>query len=150
MIKFSEEKFADIWEGEFKQLAFDHWDETMRPVTNDEFNPDTKRYINFNEIGFYRLYTARKDGVLVGDIGIYITDSMHTQKKTATEDSWYMKPEVRNGRNSLRFLEFVENELKKMGVTSISTTTPPLAKSARLMEFCGYKNLTNGYHKELI
>ena len=147
MITFAEEKFADVWD-EFRPLAYAHWLETMVPVTGEEFRPDVDRYIQFNSTGFYRLYTARRDGVLVGDMGIYITDSMHTQKKIAREDSWYMRPDARSGRTALRFLAFVEAELRKHGVTSGETTTPPSAGSARLLEAYGYKHIANCYFKE--
>lgn len=148
MITFQEEKFGDIWENEFRFLAEAHWRETMAPVTGDEFKPNVSAYIHYNEIGFYHLYTARKDGVLVGDLGVYVTDSMHTQKKVAKEDSWYMVPEVRGGRTAMRFLDFVEKELIKLGVTSADTTTPPAAGSRRLLEFTGYKYIANCYRKE--
>ena len=148
MITFAEEKFADVWD-EFRPLAYAHWLETMVPVTGDEFRPDVARYIQFNEIGFYRLYTARRDGVLVGDLGVYITTSMHTQKKIAREDSWYMAPAARAGRTALRFLAFVESELRNHGVTSVETTTPARAGSARLLEAYSYKHVANCYFKEL-
>ena len=147
MITFQEEKFADVWP-EFEPLARAHWEETMAPITDAEFRPDVKRYIQFNESGFYRLYTARKDGVLVGDMGIYVTISMHTQKVVAQEDSWYMKPEVRSGRVAKRFVEFVEKELVKLGATSGRTTTPPLAGSRRLLESMGYLHIADCLEKE--
>lgn len=147
MITYQEEKFSDIWH-EFEPLAKEHWKETMKPITGDEFKPDVKRYIQFNETGFYRLYTARKNGILVGDMGIYITISMHTQKTIAQEDSWYMKPEVRTGRVALKFVEYVHSELKKLGVTSGQTTTPPNAGSRRLLEFLGYKHIADCLKKE--
>ena len=148
VITFSEEKFADAWP-EFQHLAQAHWDETMRPVSQDAFRPDVKRFTQYNETGFYRLYIARKDGIMVGDLGVYISDSMHTQKRVASEDSWYMVPEVRNGRTALRFVQFVEDELKKLGVTSIDTTTPPNKNSRKLLEFLGYKHIADHLHKEI-
>lgn len=148
MITFAEERFADTWP-EFQHLARAHWEETMRPITSDEFKPDVSRYIQFNEIGFYRLFTARKDGRLVGNLGIYITDSMHTQKRIAKEDSWFMLPEVRGGRTAMKFVQFVENELRKHGVKSIDTTTPPQAGSRRLLEYLGYQYIADCCHKEL-
>ena len=147
-ITFQEERFVDAWP-EFEILAREHWAETMAPVTDDEFTPDTKRYAQFNDIGFYRLYTVRKNGVLMGNLGIYITDSMHTRKIVAQEDSWYMRPEIRTGRTSMRFVQYVEQELIKHGVTSVNTTTPPKAKSRRLLEYMAYSHTANCYHKEL-
>lgn len=147
MIVFAEEKFADVWP-EFEPLAYAHWKETMQPTTDDEFNPDVESYIRFNESGFYHLYTARQNGELVGDMGIYLSRSMHTQKIVATEDSWYMKPEVRAGRIAKNFVEFVHNELVKLGATSGNVTTPPNAGSRRLLQKMGYQHKADCLSKE--
>jgi hypothetical protein len=147
VITFAEERFVDAWP-ELEVLVKAHWEETMRPFTDEICMPDVKRYEEFNKTGFYRLYIARKDGKMVGDMGIYLTVSMHTGKKIAQEDTWFMLPEARSGRVALRFVEFVEGELKKHGITSVNTTTPSDAGSRRLLEYMDYKHIANCYRKE--
>jgi hypothetical protein len=147
-LNFQEEKFADAWP-EFKSLAEAHWHETEAYRHGQPFNVDVKRYEYFNSIGFYRLYTARVDGKLVGDAGMYVTPSMHTQVVIATEDTWFLLPEYRKGRNALRFHRFVEEELKKLGVVEINQTAKLSNGAGRILEYLGYEFVAKQYSKHL-
>jgi hypothetical protein len=145
---FAEERVKDVVE-EYYQIGLKHWMETDLYEQGQVFNPDVSRYIKSNEIGIYHLFTAREEGKLVGDIGAYITPSMHTQKTIAQEDTWYLLPEYRKGRNAILFLRFAEDKLKEYGVEEIYTTTKTNRPTGKLMEYLGYKQIATQYHKEL-
>ena len=91
-MQFAEERVRDVVE-EYYRIGEQHWKETDLYQRGQIFNPDINRYIQSNEIGIYHLFTAREEGKLVGDIGCYITPSMHTQRLIAQEDTWYLLPE---------------------------------------------------------
>ena len=69
---------------------------------------------------------------------MYITKSMHTQKTVANEDTWFLLPEYRKGRNAIRFYQFVEDEMKRLGVEKITMTAAPYNGACRIMEYLGY------------
>lgn len=129
-------------------LAERHWAETEGYQT-EPLNPDKKRYIEYNDIGYHRQYTARDGSRIVGHCGIYITQSMHTQVPIATEDTWYLLPEYRKGRNALRLLKFVENDLKCLQVKELMMSAKLANKSGRIMECSGYEHVANQYLKRL-
>ena len=126
-----------------------HWQETEMFRHGHELKPDVARYKQFTEIGFYQLYTARENGVLVGNAGMYVTVSMHECTKQAIEDTWFLLPEYRKGRNALRFLEYVETSLKEQGVKDVYMTTKHTNGAGRILEFCGYKSVATQFWKEL-
>ena len=126
------------WE-EYKSLGIDGYE--------GEFNIDLDRYLHYNEIGYHRLYTARKDGEVVGYAGMYVNESMHTQLPIATEDTWFLQEEHRKGFNALRFLKFVEEDLKSIGIREIHMTAQLANKSGRIMEARGYVHTSNNYMK---
>ena len=148
LLRFQVERVALIWD-EIYYLGQKHWAET-EGYQIYPFNPDKDRYISYNESGFYRQYTARtENGEIAGHAGIYITVSMHTQISIAQEDTWYLLPEHRKGRNALNLLKFVENDLRQMGVMELMMSAKLSNKSGRIMELSGYEHIGNQYLKRL-
>lgn len=136
MVKFSVEPLKDCWD-EVMGLAAKHWEETEQ-YQSFPLNPDKERYIQYNDIGYHRQYMARRDGEAVGYLGVYISDSMHTQVKIASEDNWYLDKSARGGRNAMRFYQFVEEDLKDLGVKEVLMHSKHANNSERLMKFLGY------------
>lgn len=148
-MRFSEERYSDILE-ELKPLHLAHWQETEGYRHGLEFAPDYVRYVQFNDIGFYRQFTCRDDaGKLVGNIGMYVTDSMHTRNKVATEDTLYLLPEARHGWIAARFVQFVEAELKKLAPIEINITIKEVNRLPKLMTRLGYLKTAIQYSKTL-
>ncbi len=145
---FSEERFVEAWP-EFKSLAEAHWQETEMYHHGEGFNPDLKRYDHFNDIGLYHLYTVRCHGKLIGNCGMYVMPSMHTGKVVATEDTWFLCPEFRAGRNAIRFHQYVASQMKELGAVSISMTTKLTNGAGRILEYLGYSHVANQYTKDL-
>ncbi len=126
-----------------------HWKETEMYRAGRPFAPDLPRYSEFDRIGFYQFFTARDAGELVGNAGMYVTQSMHEAAKTAVEDTWFLKASHRKGRNAINFLKFVEQSLREQQVTEIYMTTKLANGAGRILEFCGYAHIANQYWKEL-
>lgn len=118
MIALQVERVADCWD-ELYPLAQAHQASTKSYRRHEPFNPDKTRYIQYNEMGYFHLVTARDGGELVGYFGVYVTDSMHSQLKMATEDTFYIHPDYRQGRTALRVIRYVENYLRLLGVHEI-------------------------------
>lgn len=91
-----------------------------------------------------------KDGdLIIGHAGMYVSKSMHTQIQIATEDTWYLMPEYRKGRNAIKFYQFIENDLKKLGVAEITMHAKLANGSARIMEYLGYQFVAKTFMKEI-
>ena len=136
VIQFQEERVRDCWH-ELYPLAADHHASSQNYKRHEPFAPSRDRYVSYNESGFYRLLTARDHGVLVGYFGVYLTQSMHSQLPMAQEDTFYLSPSHRGGRNALRFLRFVEDFIAK-----------ETGQQAEILFSCEQDNIS-GIHKLL-
>ena len=125
-----------------------HWKETEMYRNGQGFNMDVENYIKYNEVGFYILYTARDNGKMVGNCGMYVCKSMHTQKLIATDDTIFMMKEYRKGFNGVRFLRFVQQDLINRGVVEI-TMTIKSDRVRKLYETDGYKLVAYQYSKPI-
>ncbi len=143
---FAEENFADCLE-ELKPLHIAHWMETENYRQGLPFNPNYERYKTFAEVGFYRLFTARDNGKVVGNIGMYVTQSMHTQTKIAQEDTLFLLPEARRGFTASKFIRFVESVLVSEGVEEINITIKRTNAMDVLMRRLGYTHAANLFTK---
>ena len=112
------------------------------------FNMDVNRYIKYNDVDYYILYTARDNGKLVGNFGAYIFSSMHTQRREAMEDTLYLLPEYRKGMTGVHFVRFIEKDLIARGVMKATITVKSL-RVGKFVEFLGYGLEAYQYSKEL-
>lgn len=148
-LKFAAEQLDDCWD-EFVNVAYLHWKETEGYRHHAPYRPDKDRYQEYCRSGFYRFYTVRNEaGEMVGYGGIYVTVSMHTQQKVAQEDTWFIHPEYRKGRNAINFFKFMENDLKNAGVEEISCSVKLVNGAGRILEYMKYKHVANVYCKDL-
>ena len=119
MIELQVERVADCWD-ELYPLAQAHQASTKSYRRHEPFNPDKTRYIQYNEMGYFHLITARDGGKLVGYFGVYVTKSMHSQLNICTEDTLYLHPDYRQGRLAVRIIRYVEKYLQNLlGETEI-------------------------------
>ena len=107
MIQIQPERVASCWD-EIDALARMHHAGTSSYRRHEPYNPDKQRYFINNNNGFFHLMTARDEGKLVGYFGLYIMPSMHSQLLTATEDTFFIHPDYRQGRLAIRMLRAVE------------------------------------------
>lgn len=153
MIEFAIEALPPIWP-DIMRLALAHWSETEAYRHGQKFNPDAARYFAFNEIvndgvPFYTMFTARDEGRLVGYAGCYITRSMHTQKLLCSEDTYFLLPEYRKGRNAVMFYKFMENFCEQHGVEEMGMTAKKVNSVGRILEYLGFVQESSNYWKPL-
>lgn len=144
------ELVRDCWD-EAAALLKHHWEGTATYRRHEPFNPDKSRYIAYNDMGFLHLLTAREDGKLIGYFVVYVTESMHSQIKMATEDTFYIHPDHRYGRLALRFLKYIESYLAELGVKDIlfSCEIENTTGIKRLLDYLGYQPVIVQYNKHL-
>ena len=146
---FAIERLEDCWD-EMVALAERHWNEVQNVRLKEEgFNPKYERYKQQEDWGSFLQFTARKDGVMVGYAGLYIVQSMHSQRLICTEDAWYLVPEERKGFAAIRFFKFMENECRKRGVWSVTLTVPDSSGAGKIHKFLGYETVGTISYKRL-
>ena len=149
MIVFACEPVAQVWE-EAMTLARLHWADTKNYRRHEPFNPSFERYRTANEQGYFFGFTARDEGKLIGYFGIYVTPSMHSQKLMATEDTFFIHPDYRDGFNAIRFIKHVEKALTQAGVTEILFSCEiDNTVANKLLTFLKYEPVIQQYRKHL-
>jgi GNAT superfamily N-acetyltransferase len=145
---FGLERIEDI-AAEMKPLHRAHWNETESHRHGLELNPDYEAFTRYERSGRYFLFTLRKDGRLLGNCAGYLDRSTHTQTLIATEDTLYLLPEARRGRAARRFVAYVEDALRELGVREIHITVKTVNKAGRFLQMLGYRHVENGLMKIL-
>lgn len=146
-LDFAIESVVDVWP-ELVNIHAAHWGETEAYRHGQPFAPSMDRYHEYERVGWYALYTARHEGRLVGNLGMYFAPSMHTQQLIATEDTLFLLPEYRRGMNAIRFIQFVEADCLRRGVVEVCITAKN-DKVGRLMTYLAYEPVAVQYSKHL-
>lgn len=118
MLTFQIEPVEHAW-NQVMELAVVHWAGTKSYRRHYPFNPILQRFAAIERVGMYRLFTARDGEKLVGYFGVYLAASMHSQHRMATEDTFFLHPDYRGGRNAIRFLKHIEAQCREWGVEEI-------------------------------
>lgn len=149
MMTFACEPIAAIWDDAIA-LAKIHHAGTQGFRRHEPFNPSRERYEACERQQFFYSFTARDEGKLVGYFGIYVTPSMHSQLLMATEDTFFIHPDYRDGFNAIRFIKYVERKLTEAGVHEIlfSCETDNTVAN-RLLTFLKYEPVIQQYRKLL-
>lgn len=144
---FAIEKLKDCWD-EIMVLAKEHWFETEEYRHGQPFNPLFERYDAYDRAGWLFQFTARDEGKLVGYATMYLVPSMHSQVQLATEDTWFLIPEYRKGRNAIRFYKYVEQEMVARGAKEVVMTAKMTNKAGKILEYLDFKPVAMQYSKQ--
>src|SRR5690606_21899359 len=134
---FAIERIEDILM-EIKPLHRAHWEETEAHRHALGFDPDYATFIRYERAGRYLLFTLRNEGNLSGNCAMYMDLNTHTQTLLATEDTLYLLPQARKGKVAARFVGYVEDALRQLGVREISVTVKTANKAGRFFRLLGY------------
>lgn len=145
---FAIEPLSSCW-NEIMVLAEAHWMETEEYRHGQPFNPIFERYNQYDTAGWLFQFTARDEGKLVGYATMYLVPSMHTQMQIATEDTWFLLPEYRKGRNAIRFYNFVQDEMFKRGAKEVIMTAKMTNHAGKILEYLDFKPVAVQYSKQL-
>lgn len=130
-------------------LAEAHWRETEMYRHGQPFCPSFDRYNSYDKAGWLVQYTARSEGKLVGYATMYLTPSQHTQLPIATEDTFFLLPDYRQGRNAIRFYQFLEADLWSRGAVEIMMTVKLTNGAGRVLEYLGFTETAKQYTKQI-
>lgn len=115
------------------------------------FNPNYAGYVSIEWANALRVYTVRKDGVLVGYSVCFVSPSLHRQVLEANEDLLYVVPELRGSLVGVRLMRYVEAELATEGVQIFARRTKAAHPSnfGPMLERMGYAPIETIYARKL-
>jgi hypothetical protein len=149
VIAFACEPIAAIWD-EAMTLAKIHHAGTKGFRRHEPLNPSKERYAAYERQGCFLAFTARDGHTLIGYFGIYVTYSMHSQLLMATEDTFFIHPDYRDGFNAIRFIKYVERAMRDRDVHEILFSCEMDNSVAnRLLTFLKYEPVIQQYRKLL-
>lgn len=112
MITFQPEFVYEV-RGEIDGLLREHYLELAKNQDRVALNPDWARYGAAEVTGALVLYTARKDGVLIGYSCFFCSPHPHyTDLMLVSNDVLYLQQEHRVGRTGVRFIRYCEDQLR--------------------------------------
>lgn len=134
---------------ELAKLHLAHWQETEHYRHGLEFNPDYEGGLMREACGEYLLLTMRHEGALVGNFGMAFSRSAHTQTLLAQEDTVFISPEHRKGRNFLRLMQYGEYAARHFGARELRLTTKLTNRVADMLPRMGYEHVAQQFVKFL-
>lgn len=126
-----------------------HWEETEKYRHGIPLNPNYEYMMQCEDQGRFLVFTVRHGDLLVGNCMMYMTKSTHTQEWIAEEDTIFILSEYRKGRLGLRFIKYVEDVLRNMGITEIRVTVKTVNRVGDLLQAVGYQHTANQLTKIL-
>lgn len=132
------ERMADIIP-ELHALHQAHWLETEKYRHGLELNMDYVRYCAIEAAGGLFQFTVRKDGELVGNMRMFVANSLHTQTPVATEDTLFISPAHRGGFLVMALLRFAEGALLSIGVRESRSNSKLVNRADVLLRRMGYE-----------
>lgn len=118
-LTFSKETVFGVAD-EVSPLLQMHYEEVALHKDVVDLDPDWARYAAMEERGDCHVYTARHEGSLVGYAVFFLSNHIHYMGlRVASNDILFMHPAYRRGTNSIRFINWVEEQIKRLGVKKI-------------------------------
>lgn len=134
---------------EAEPLLLAHWAE-VSPFGDIHPDVDWSIYEMTDDLGFYRCYTARSEGELVGYAGFIVRRHPHYGTSLqATHDVLYLHPSARHGLAGLEFIRWCDEQLRAEGVQLVYQMVKLAHNHGLLLERLGYEPVEQTYVKRL-
>jgi GNAT superfamily N-acetyltransferase len=149
VLTFQTERWSDAV-AEIQRWTNDHW---SMLALNKESVPLAVKWglYKANEtLGRLHLMTVRADKELVGYYVSFVDTHPHYGNTLfGMVDAYYIRPEFRAPTTGLEFLEALEEEMRKLGVKCLISTTKRHLDLSPLFERCGWQEAGKTFTKVL-
>ena len=146
-MKIAHESLYNVKE-DIQPLIKEHWKLVALNQGKIKLNPDWQEYARLDSIGALRIFTARKDGKLVGYFFLIVAKSLHYQDHLfATNDVLFVLPEYRAGNTGYKLIKFAEQHCKEAGVSLMTINTKVHIPFDKLMQRMGFNLIERVYSK---
>ncbi|MFY9479180.1 MAG: GNAT family N-acetyltransferase [Aquabacterium sp.] len=147
------ERLRDILD-ELHGLHELHWQETEKHRHGLPLCPDYGQMKLLERQGRLVQFTVRRDGVLVGNLRMYVGMSMHSStpfgepQPTSDEDTLFIHPDHRGSWLSIKLLRYAEAVLVgQLGVREIRADSKLVNRADVLMRRLGYREFATRFVK---
>lgn len=146
-IKYQREDFYKV-KKEVDELFYNHWEEIAVNKDKIKLNPDWSFYETVYTSGNLGIYTVRDKEKLIGYFIVIAKPHPHYKDHLfAVNDILYLDPKYRKGLVGYKMMKFVEEDLKKMGVSVLAVNTKVHKPFDPLMERLGFDLTERVYTK---
>jgi len=119
MLSLATETLARV-RADAEPLLRQHYEEIALYKERVPLAPDWGRYEHLEATRSLPIYTARRDGRLIGYSVFLLSYHLHyVHTLVAANDILYLDPEHRKGTTGIKLIKYSEAELKKLGVDRI-------------------------------
>jgi len=135
---------------EIEPLLEEHWKEIALNKEIIKLNPDWRAYAELDKINALRIYTARKEGKLMGYFVILVSRSLHYKDHLfANNDIVFLRKSARRGLTGLKLVKFAVESLQAEGVTKLHVNTKTHQPFDPIMERLGFEEIETVFSKVL-
>lgn len=131
---------------EIEPLLKQHYDEIALNKDIIKMNPDWRAYAQLDAINGLRIYTARKDGKLMGYFVVIVSRSLHYKDHLfANNDVIFLTKTARKGLTGMKLIKYAIESLKAEGITKLHVNTKMHQPFDPIMERLGFEEIESVY-----
>lgn len=146
---FALENIANV-RREIEPLLEQHYKEIALNKDIIKLNPDWRAYAQLDAINGLRIYTARKDGKLMGYFVVIVSRSLHYKDHLfANNDVIFLTKTARKGLTGMKLVKYAIASLKAEGVTKLHVNTKMHQPFDPIMERLGFEEIEAVFSKVL-
>ena len=148
-ITYQQEFLATVKDEVWPLLQQD-WQEIEHNKDMLPLDPNWELYETLEEQGLLYIFTARKDGQVIGYFTVIVFPSMHSRTAMlAASDVIYLSQEYRKGMVGVRLFKFAEDCLRQDGHKTLYITTTERHPIDPLLARLGYHKIETRFEKVL-
>lgn len=144
-MEFALENLANV-RREIEPLLQKHYDEIALNKDIIKLNPDWEGYSRLDAINALRVYTARKDGKLVGYFVVIVSKSLHYRDHLfANNDIIFLAKSARRGLTGMKLIKYAVEALRAEGITKLHINTKAHQPFDPILERMGFEEIERVY-----
>jgi GNAT superfamily N-acetyltransferase len=145
-----QQEFLATCRAEAQPLLERHWMEIALNRDTIRLNPDWDAYEELEAADALKIFTARKDGRLIGYFAVLVRRHLHyVDHLFAFNDVLFLDSEYRRGFVGAKLMRFAESCLKEDGVSVMIVNTKTHRPFDALLRWLGFRHIENIYSKVL-
>jgi|TARA_R110000796_G_C14242824_1_gene397518 GNAT superfamily N-acetyltransferase len=148
-VTYSREVWGDLRD-ELEPMFKAHWEEIEVNREKVKLSPNWASYSAIEASGCLGVYTARKEGKMIGYCVVIADTSLHHSDHIfAFNDLLYIDPAHRKGMTGMKLIKYAESDLKECGVSYLVINTKVSHPFDPLLERLGFDLIERSYSKYL-
>lgn len=144
-MEFAIENIANV-RREIEPLLEQHYQEIALNKDVIKLNPDWRAYAQLDAINGLRIYTARKDGELMGYFVVIVSRSLHYKDHLfANNDVIFLAKSARKGLTGIKLIKYAIESLAAEGITKLHVNTKAHQPFDAILERLNFEEIERVY-----